>query len=71
MHPPNKRCVIRDETMRLTNEYVINSEAHLTSGLNDMRPNMFPMQLVAKTSWFKLDHLAFGYKSIITPLLVL
>ena len=57
--------------LRLSDEYVLNSDVHLTRGLNAMHPNMFPRQLAPKTSWFKLDQLASGYKSIITPILVL
>ena len=33
VHPPNKGCVICNKTMRLTDEYVLNSEVRLTSGL--------------------------------------
>ena len=57
MHPPNKGCVIHDQTMRLTesDEYVLNSEVHITRGLYGMHPNMFPRQLAPKTSRFKLD----------------
>ena len=57
MHPPNKGCVIHDKTMRLTDEYALNSEVHLTNGLYGMHPNMFSRQMVPKTSWFKLDRL--------------
>ena len=32
-YPPNKGCVIRDKAMCLTDEYALNSEVHLTSGL--------------------------------------
>ena len=32
-HPPNKGCVIRDKTMRLTDEYAHKIEVRLTSGL--------------------------------------
>ena len=54
--------------MRLTDEYALFSEVDLTSRLYGMHSNMFPRQLVPKTSWFKLDCLASGYKFIITPL---
>ena len=32
-HPPNKGCVICNKTIRLTDEYVFNSEVRLISGL--------------------------------------
>ena len=67
MHPPNKGCVICYKTMHLTDEYALYSEVCLTSGLYSMHPNMFPRQLAPKTSWFKLDRLASGNKSFITP----
>ena len=35
-HPPNKGCVVHDKTMRLTDEYVLNSEVCLTSRLYGM-----------------------------------
>ena len=35
-HPPNKGCVIRDKTMRLTDEYALHSEVRLTSVLYGM-----------------------------------
>ena len=32
-HPPNKRCIVRNKTLYLTNEYLLNSEVSLTRGL--------------------------------------
>ena len=45
-HPPNKGCVIRDKTIRLTDEYVLNSEVCLTSRLYNMHISKVTHQIL-------------------------
>ena len=62
-HPPNKGCVIRDKTMCLTDEYVLNSEVCLTSELYCISTNVHVRKLydfLAKRP-FQLIYVIFYY----------